>query len=117
MSEGELLEQILEEILEMLRVARVREWRPWELQDELKKISKSTTVVAVGDDLSFTLKTENELGIESRLNEIGGKITRIYPFKLAYRFDRGFIAIEKNFIRIGREIDEELLKRIFKISK
>ncbi len=68
-------------------------------------------VVAVGDDLSFTLKLDFDLP-NADLSEIGGKFCRIYPFKIAYRFDKGFVAFSGKFLRISREISREKLEKI-----
>ncbi len=95
-------------ILELYRVARSKEWKPWELQDELRKIYEG--VVAVGDDLSFTIKID---GLRSaNLEVLGARKCRIHPFKNAYRFEKGFIAFEDRFLRISRDLDEEVLLKI-----
>ncbi|MCS7121679.1 MAG: hypothetical protein NZ895_03645 [Archaeoglobaceae archaeon] len=83
------------------------------MQSELRR--EFEKVVAVGDDLSFTLMLDQE--IDQKFEEIKkfGKECKIYPFKKAVRFEKGFIAVEGKFIRISREIDRELLEKILKI--
>ena len=95
-------------VLKLYEVARSRKWRPWELQDELKKIYPG--VVAVGDDLSFTVKLPSVRVDERRILELGGRPCRIHPFRKAYRFDRGFIAFQSGFLRVSRDIDKSLLE-------
>ncbi len=95
-------------ILELYRKAKSKDWTPWELQTELKKICDK--VIAVGDDLSFTLKLDEV--IEKDLTEIGGRKCKIYPFRNAYRFDRGYVALDGKFIRISINLDEKLLSKI-----
>jgi hypothetical protein len=100
----------IEEILGLYRLAKSRKWKPWELQTRMKELCEN--VVAVGDDLSFTLKLSTCV---RDVNLDFGRKCSIHPFRNAYRFDRGFIAFEKNFIRISREIDEELLVKLLKL--
>ena len=98
-------------ILEAFRIAKNSKDKPWELQNKLRRVLPA--VVAVGDDLSFTVKLDREISVdEEKILAIGAKKTKIYPFRNAYRFERGFVAIEGKFIRISREIDEEILKRV-----
>ncbi len=78
------------------------------MQTELKKICDK--VIAVGDDLSFTIKLDKD--IEKDLCKIGGRKCKIYPFKKAYRFDRGYVALDGKFIRISINLDEKLLLKI-----
>ncbi len=93
-------------ILKLYKTAKTKNWKPWELQSELRKIYEG--VVAVGDDLSFTIKLEKDL----RNVSLNGKKCKIYPFKNAYRFDKGYIAFEGRFLRVSRDIDEKLLEKI-----
>jgi hypothetical protein len=110
-----MLEDELNEILLLYYRARERNLKPWELQDELKSLCSRISVVAVGDDLSITLRLERDLDVDEAIVErLGGKRTRIYPFKRAYRFERGFFALEGRFIRISREIEENILLRILR---
>jgi hypothetical protein len=101
----------IEEIIELYRIANSKEWKPWDLQTELKK--RCDRIISVGDDLSFTLKLDHDLR-NVDLEKFGGKKTRIYPFKNAYRFETGFVAFEKNFLRISVKIDEKLLAEILR---
>ncbi|MEM0330399.1 MAG: hypothetical protein QXU31_06705 [Archaeoglobaceae archaeon] len=68
-------------------------------------------VVAVGDDLSFTLKLDFKIPTKD-LEKLGGQKCKIYPFKNAYRFKNGFIAFDGNFIRISRNFRREELEKI-----
>ena len=103
------MEEVKEKILEAFRIARESNERPWELQDKLRKVFPS--VVAVGDDLSFTVKLERNVTVdEEKILSLGAKKVRIYPFKNAYRFERGFIAVEGKFLRISRDVDEKILR-------
>ncbi len=95
-------------VLSLYRIARSRNWKPWELQTELRKVYEG--VIAVGDDLSFTLKLDRE--VSGDLEVLGGMKTRIYPYKKAYRFEKGYVAFEGKFLRVSREIDEKLLVKI-----
>ena len=107
----ETMDETWRKILEAFKIAKNSTDRPWELQDKLRKILPS--VVSVGDDLSFTVKLNKEVEVnEDKILSLGAKRTRIYPFKNAYRFEKGYVAIEGKFIRISREIDEGLLRKI-----
>jgi|GEM_PF-705642 hypothetical protein len=98
-------------LIELYRVARKKEWKPWELQTELRSINEN--VVSVGDDLSFTVKLDSEIEFKEEIFEdLGGRKARIYPFKTVYRFDKGFVAVDGKFIRISREVDENKLIKI-----
>ncbi len=99
-------------ILRIYDTARMQEWKPWDLQTELRKIYED--VIAVGDDLSFTVKLKEELR-RVDLEKFGGKRVKIHPFKEAYRFERGFIAYEGKFLRVSREIDKKLLSEILDV--
>ncbi|MBO8181360.1 MAG: hypothetical protein H0Z28_01035 [Archaeoglobus sp.] len=104
-------EEIIEKIIRLLEIAKNKEWTPWELQTELRKFEKN--VVSVGDDLSFTLKLNGKLAVdEEALTRLGAQKTKIYPFKRAYRFEHGFIAVEDKFIRISRNLKPEELSEI-----
>ncbi|MDK2796005.1 MAG: hypothetical protein PWQ22_772 [Archaeoglobaceae archaeon] len=98
--------------MKLYEIANSKEWKPWELQSALRKEFEG--VVAVGDDLSFTLKLQFEIPNED-LNRIGGKSCRIHPFKNAYRFENGFIAYNGKFLRISRNLDKTLLEKILEI--
>ena len=93
-------------ILKLYKTAKTKNWKPWELQSELRKIYDG--VIAVGDDLSFTIKLEKDL----RNVDLNGERCKIYPFKNAYRFNKGYIAFEGRFLRVSRDIDEKLLEKI-----
>lgn len=67
-------------------------------------------VVAVGDDLSFTLKLDFEIP-SADLAEIGGKKCEIRPFKNAFRFESGFIAFGGRFLRISPKLKREELDK------
>jgi len=100
-----------QEILRLHEAATKSELRPWELQSVLKEISSS--VIAVGDDFSFTVRLDREVEVEEeKLAALNGRKARIYPFKNAYRFPRGYIAFEGKFLRVSRELDKELLEKI-----
>ncbi|MCS7144706.1 MAG: hypothetical protein NZ879_06770 [Archaeoglobaceae archaeon] len=96
-------------IIKLYEIAKSKEWKPWELQSVLKKEFEG--VVAVGDDLSFTLKLNFEIP-SVELEEFGGQKCKIYPFKNAYRFGKGFVAFNGNFLRISRNLSGEDLDRI-----
>lgn len=99
------------ELIELLKIAKVFKGNPAELQDLLKK--KCEKVISVGDDLSFVIKLDEDIVIEEKeLKALGGRKRKIYPFKFAYQFERGYIAWSGRFIRISREIDEKLLEKI-----
>ncbi len=100
----------IEEILRLHRLAREKDWKPWELQSEMKRMCEN--VIAVGDDLSFTLKLDMEV---KNVEITKGRKCYIHPFRNAYRFDRGFIAFEKNFIRISRDLSEDKLVELLKL--
>ncbi len=93
-------------ILKLYKTAKTKNWKPWELQSELRKIYDG--VIAVGDDLSFTIKLEKDL----RNVDLNGERCKIYPFNNAYRFNKGYIAFEGRFLRVSRDIDEKLLEKI-----
>ncbi len=97
--------KVEEKIAKLLQLAKSRDWKPWELQSELRAIDEN--VVSVGDDLSFTIKFERELHVdENALMKLKARKTKIYPFKTAYRFENGFVAVEGRFLRISRNLDE-----------
>lgn len=99
-------------ILKLYEKANERDWKPWELQSEMRKIYEN--VVAVGDDLSFTVKLDKDLKPVS-LEKFGASKVKLHPFKTAWRFERGFIAFEGKFLRISREIDKKLLEEILSV--
>lgn len=101
-----------EVILKLYDKANEKDWKPWDLQTELKKIYEN--VVAVGDDLSFTVKLENDVKAVN-LESFGANRVKLHPFKTAWRFERGFIAFEGKFLRISREIDKKLLSKILDV--
>ena len=106
--------KLIEVILELRRVANKKDWKPWDLQDELREICKD--VVAVGDDLSFVLKLDKPISLDvERLVKMGGNVARIYPYRNAVRFDRGYIAFDGKFLRISRELDREKLIAILEL--
>ena len=96
-------------IKKLYNKAREKDWKPWELQDELKKLCKN--IVAVGDDLSFVLKFDQEIVLN--LDEIVKlKGTKIYPYKNAVRFEKGYVAFDGKFLRISKDLDEKRLTKI-----
>ncbi|RLI77034.1 hypothetical protein DRP05_11395 [Archaeoglobales archaeon] len=98
-------------IVRLYEKAREKDWKPWELQDELRKLCSN--VVAVGDDLSFVLKFEKDVAIDlNELIKLNGRKTKIYPYKNAVRFDRGYVAFDGKFLRISKDIDEKRLAKI-----
>lgn len=99
-------------IIDLYETANSRKWKPWELQSRLKDIYSN--VIAVGDDLSFTIKLEEELK-DVNLGEIGAQKCKIHPFKNAYRFDRGFVAFEGRFLRVSAELDKKLLLKVLEL--
>lgn len=99
-------------ILRLYEIANSKSWKPWELQSVLRKEFEG--VVAVGDDLSFTLKLDFKIPSKD-LEKIGGQKCKIYPFKNAYRFENGFIAFDGNFIRISRNLKREKLEEILNL--
>lgn len=102
--ERELIKKLYEK-------AREKEWKPWNLQDELRKLCSN--VVAVGDDLSFVLKFEENIAIDlEELVKLNGRKTKIYPYRNAVRFDRGYVAFDGKFLRISRDLDEKRLTKI-----
>uniref|UniRef100_A0A7J3M2L6 Uncharacterized protein n=1 Tax=Archaeoglobus fulgidus TaxID=2234 RepID=A0A7J3M2L6_ARCFL len=103
-----------ERVLELLEIAKSRNWKPWELQSALRERCES--IVSVGDDLSFTIKLNFEIPewrIE-KLKEIG-KECKIYPFKRAFRFKSGFVAVEGKFVRLSKDLDIETLEFVLEI--
>lgn len=98
----------------MYKIANSGDWKPWVLQSVLRE--KCENVVSVGDDLSFTVKLEFEISesIIEKLREIGRE-SSIYPFKRAFRFDSGFVAVNGRFIRLSRNLDEKTLVSILNI--
>jgi len=96
-------------LLELYDTANSKEWRPWELQSRLREIYEN--VIAVGDDLSFTVKLGKELR-KAELKSFGGRKCKMHPFKTAWRFSKGFVAFEGKFLRISRELDKKLLSEI-----
>lgn len=103
---------IRDTLLRLYEMANERDWKPWELQSEMKKVYEG--VVAVGDDLSFTVKLEKELRLVD-LKRLGGRKVKMHPFKTAWRFDKGFVAFEDRFLRISREIDKNLLIEVLNL--
>ncbi|MET1125205.1 MAG: hypothetical protein ABWW66_08150 [Archaeoglobaceae archaeon] len=96
-------------IVELQRIARSKDWKPWELQEELRKVYSD--VVAVGDDLSFTVRLPEGVEVnEEAVKQLGGVPCRIYPFKKAYRFGKEFIAFEGRFLRVSRNLDERIIE-------
>ncbi|MCS7119183.1 MAG: hypothetical protein RMH75_04165 [Archaeoglobaceae archaeon] len=83
------------------------------MQSELQKIEN---VIAVGDDLSFTLRLESEIPVE-KFEELKrlGKQCKIYPFKKAIRFEKGFLALDGKFLRISRDLDRKVLEEALEI--
>jgi hypothetical protein len=98
-----------ETLLDLYDIANSKDWKPWELQSRLRE--SCGNVIAVGDDLSFTVKLDKSLR-ESDLRSFGGRKCKIHPFKTAWRFSRGFVAFEGKFLRISRNIDKKLLSEI-----
>lgn len=98
----------------MLEIAKSRSWKPWELQSALRE--KCESVVSVGDDLSFTLRLEHEVE-EWRIEKLKGigRECKIYPFKKAFRFDHGFVAVNGKFVRLSKDIDKEVLDLVLDI--
>jgi len=95
----------------LYKKAQEKDWKPWDLQSELKKICEN--VVAVGDDLSFVLKFEKPISVDlEKIMELGGKKVKIYPYKNAVRFDAGYIAFDGKFLRISRDLEKEKLTKI-----
>jgi len=75
-------------IKKLYNKAREKDWKPWELQDELKKLCEN--IVAVGDDLSFVLKFDQEIVLNlDEIVKLKGTKTKIYPYKNAVRFEKG----------------------------
>ncbi|RLI82523.1 hypothetical protein DRP07_05065 [Archaeoglobales archaeon] len=106
----------VEKIIELFRLAKSKDWKPWELQSELRKLCEN--VVSVGDDLSFTIKFERDLEVdETAIMKLKTRKTKIYPFKTAYRFNKGYIAVDDRFLRVSREIDEDKLPYILSCIK
>lgn len=98
-------------ILELYRIARSFSGSPAELQSVLKDVNEN--VVSVGDDLSFVVRFSGEVSIDERvLESLGGRKKRLYPFRNAWFFDRGYIAWDGRFLRVSREMDEDVLKKI-----
>ena len=113
MSKAETNTKVKKRILKLLEISKSKEWKPWELQTELKRIEEN--VIAVGDDLSFTIKLDREIVVdEEGLKRLGGRRTKIYPFKRAFRFNKGFIAVEGRFIRVSKEFDPKELIEILR---
>ncbi|MCD6493249.1 MAG: hypothetical protein J7K36_05555 [Archaeoglobaceae archaeon] len=101
-------------MLRLYQKANEKNWKPWELQDELRKICNR--VVAVGDDLSFVIKFDYPITLSlDELIKMKGKKAEIYPYKNAVRFDKGYIAFDGKFLRISRELDKEKLIKILKL--
>ncbi|MBE8539083.1 hypothetical protein [Geoglobus acetivorans] len=99
------------DLLKLLRTAKSFEDSPAELQSELKALCEN--VISVGDDLSFVVRFENELNInESLVGEFGGRKKKLYPFRNAWFFDKGYIAWDGRFLRVSRDIDEKILEKI-----
>ncbi|MFN3384783.1 MAG: hypothetical protein ACK401_07805 [Archaeoglobaceae archaeon] len=89
-------------------------WKPWELQSALRE--RCDKVVSVGDDLSFTIKLDFEIPEHriQRLKELG-KECKIYPFKRAFRFQSGFVAVDGKFLRLSKDIDGKTLNMVLGI--
>lgn len=101
-------------IKKLYRKAKEKDWKPWELQDELRKLCEN--VVAVGDDLSFVLKFDGKIVVDlDELVKLNGRKTKIYPYKNAVRFDKGYIAFDGRFLRISRDLDEKRLTKILNL--
>ncbi len=100
-------------LLKLFKTAKEFKGTPAELQDKLKKIDDR--VVSVGDDLSFVVKLDREINIDEIIERFGGKKWKLYPFKKAYRFERGYIAVNGRFLRISRDIDQEILTALQEI--
>ncbi|WP_456369451.1 hypothetical protein [Geoglobus sp.] len=99
------------DILRLYRIARKFSGTPAELQSVLR--SGCENVVSVGDDLSFVVRFNGDVSVdEDILKSLGGKKKRMYPFRNAWIFERGYIAWDGRFMRIGRDIDEDVLKKI-----
>lgn len=100
--------------MELLEIANSRTWKPWELQSALRE--RCENVISVGDDLSFTVKLEFEIPQQSieKLKKLG-KECKIYPFRNAFRFKRGFVAVNGRFIRLSKDLDWETLREILDI--
>ncbi|WP_457590372.1 hypothetical protein [Geoglobus sp.] len=98
-------------ILELYRIAKSFSGSPAELQSVLKELCED--VVSVGDDLSFVVRFGNSITVdESLLEELGGRRRKLYPFRNAWFFEKGYIAWDGRFLRISRELEEEVLKKI-----
>lgn len=100
-------------LLKLFKTAKEFKGTPAELQDKLKKIDDR--VVSVGDDLSFVVKLDREINIDEIIERFGGKKWKLYPFKKAYRFERGYIAVNGRFLRISRDIDQKILTALQEI--
>ncbi|NOY12030.1 MAG: hypothetical protein GXO67_08150 [Archaeoglobi archaeon] len=99
------------DLLKLYRMAREFDGSPAELQSLLRE--ECEDVVSVGDDLSFVVRFPEEVRLsEDTLAEIGGRKRKLYPFRNAWFFERGYIAWDGRFLRISREIDESVLKKI-----
>ncbi len=66
--------------------------------------------------MSFTIKLDFEIPEHriQKLKEIG-KECKIYPFKRAFRFKSGFVAVDGKFLRLSKDLDEETLKVVLEI--
>ncbi len=101
-------------LMELYKIAREFKGSPAEMQTLLKKIDNR--VVSVGDDLSFVLRFDREIKIdEDVIKALGGKSWKLYPFRRAYKFNRGYIAIDGRFLRISRDVDEKVIAKIQEI--
>ncbi|MEM0203797.1 MAG: hypothetical protein QXO16_06765 [Archaeoglobaceae archaeon] len=66
--------------------------------------------------MSFTIKLDFEIPewrVE-RLKEVG-KEGKIYPFKRAFRFKSGFVAVDGKFVRLSKDLDKETLDFVLEI--
>ncbi len=100
--------------MKLYRIAKEFKGNAAELQSLLKEIDDR--IVSVGDDLSFVLRFDKEIKIDERVvKELGGKNWKLYPFRKAYKFERGYIAIDGRFLRISRDVDEEVVAKIEEI--
>lgn len=99
------------DILRLYRIARNFSGTPAELQSILR--NECENVVSVGDDLSFVVRLLSDVSVdEDILKSLGGRKKKMYPFRNAWVFERGYIAWDGRFLRISRDIDEDALKKI-----
>ena len=98
------------DLIKLFKTAKEFRGTPAELQETLKNIDDR--VISVGDDLSFVVKLDREINIDKIAERFGGRKWKLYPFKKAYRFEKGYIAVNGTFLRISRELDERILTAI-----